>query len=199
MIAVFELGTLWFWLLIVGVLIGLMIIQENAEYPGRWCTIWIVATFFTLYYCGAGLSMKELGSHIYHNPMETVVYFLLYTVVGTLWSFYKWGVFVRKQADKYSKAVDRYNKDVQSGYRACSPPDVENHIPELAGYKGDIFNWIFCWPISGAWFCIHKPIENLFGFIMDNTKRTYEGITRRTFDKIVSKTPKAVRDDMVHK
>lgn len=198
MIAIFELGTLWFWLLIVVVSIGLMAVQENAKSPGRWCTFWVIATFVALYYCGAGLSIRELGLHIYHNPMETIVYFLLYTIAGTMWSFYKWGLFVARQVHKYTKAMDVYNKDVKLGYRV-SVPDPENHIPGLEDYKGEIFNWIFYWPISLAWFCIHKPIENLFRFIMNNTKKIYEGITKRAFSKVIADANKPPSTDVVHK
>lgn len=183
MIAIFEFGTIWFWVLMSLVCIVLMAVQENAESPGRWSTAWVIATLVALYYCGANESIRQLGLHIYHNIGETLLYFLLYVVCGVVWSFLKWGFMVHDQVEIYNKKFDTY-----PNYPA------KWDAPELADYKGDIFNWIFYWPFSMIWFLIHEPIERLFKVIMDNTKKVYEGITNRASKRIKVRT-----DDMVHK
>lgn len=180
MIAIFEVGTLWFWVFVAIVSCGLMAVQEKADSPGGWTTFLVILTFVGLYYLGAGVSMKELGLHIIHHPMETLVYFLLYTLVGVVWSFYKWGRIVNTQATKYKEKLKSYGKANLPDYR-----------PDLGDYKGEIFNWIFYWPFSFSWFVIHEPIERLFDIIMKNTKKVYEGITNKAF--------KIAENDMVHK
>lgn len=183
MIAIFEFGTIWFWVLMSLVCIVLMAVQENAKSPGRWSTFWVAATLLTLYYCGAGLTIKGLGLYIYHNVGETLVNFGLYVVFGVVWSFFKWGFMVHDQVEIYNKKFD--NRPNYS---------VKWNAPKLDEYKGIIFNWIFYWPFSMTWFLIHEPIERLYAFIMRYTGRVYEGITNRA-----SKRIKVAKDDMVHK
>jgi hypothetical protein len=170
----------------------LMAIQENSENPGTWSSLWVVATVFCLYYCGSAMTVKQLGLHIYHNPIETVVYFLLYTGVGLIWSFYKWKEIVSDALVVYNEKVSSFNEYPKT----YSKPNPEKYRPQLNENKAKIFNWIFYWPFSITWFLIHEPIERLFKWIMKNTKKIYEGITDRAFAKAeVIKT----QDDMVHK
>lgn len=192
MIAIFEFGTIWFWVLLAAVYFILMGIQENSENPGSWSSIWVVATVLCLYYCGSGLTLKELGLHIYHNPLETMVYFLLYVGVGLVWSFYKWKGIVDKAVEEYNRKVLEYNEYPKAFYK----PDLTKLKPQLNENKAKIFNWIFYWPFSMTWFLIHEPIERLFTWIMKNTKKIYEGITDRAFAKAEVINTK---DDMVHK
>lgn len=196
MIAIFELGTLWFWLLICVISIVLMAVQENAKSPGSWSTFWVVVTFAALYWCGAGGTLRGVGMHIYHYPFETIAYFLMYTLVGTIWSFWKWKEIVDSCAEKYSKALRVYReykeKFPQGG---TDSPHIEDHKPLAKDYAGELFNWIFYWPFSMTWFVIHEPIERLFRFIMERTKKVYEGIANRAFDKVQP----TKSDDLVHK
>lgn len=196
MIAIFEVGTIWFGLLVCVISIVLMVVQENAEYPIVWSTFWVVVTFAALYWCGAGLSMRELGLHIWHNPVETLVYFLLYTIVGVLWSFYKWSEVVSRAVELFNKDVEKFNK-ADINYNAPNWDDKyknNRRKPQLEEHKGEIFNWIFYWPFSFAWFVVHEPIQRLFRFIMKTCKQVYEGITNRATKRL--QTPKS--DDMVH-
>lgn len=189
MIAIFELGTLWFWVLICAISIVLMVVQENAKSPGSWCTFWVIGTFIALYYLGAGISIKALGIHIYHYPFETIAYFLMYTLVGIVWSFWKWKELVDRQARKYAKAL------IETAKGNYSKPNVKDYKPFAKDYAGELFNWIFYWPFSMTWFVIHEPIERLFRFIMERTKKIYEGIANKAFDKVQPSKP----DDLVHK
>lgn len=190
MIAIFELGTIWFWVLICVISIVLMAVQENAKSPGSWCTFWVLVTFVALYWCGAGGSLRGLGLHIIHYPFETIVYFLMYTLVGVIWSFWKWKEIVDRCAKKYIRAISEYaalkKKHPDTLYNSVV---IENYKPVAKNYTGELFNWIFYWPFSLTWFVIHEPIERLFRFIMEKTKKVYEGITNRAFDKVQPPNP----------
>lgn len=178
MIAIFELGTIWFWVLICVISIVLMVVQENAKSPGSWCTFWVLVTFAALYWCGAGGTLRGVGMHIYHDPFGTIAYFLIYTLIGTMWSFWKWKELVDRQAGKYAKALVKATKDTY--FRS----DIKDYKPLVKDYAGELFNWIFYWPFSMTWFVIHEPIERLFRFIMEKTKKIYEGIADRKFASV---------------
>lgn len=180
MIAIFEFGTLWFWVLIVVVSGLIMAVQERAESPGGWTTFWVAITFLILYCCGADMSIKEFGLHIYHYPLETLVYFLLYVVAGTIWSFYKWREAVKECVERYKVDMAKYAK-ISGAY---SMPLIKNYKPEVNKNKGELFNWIFYWPFSLAWFILHEPVERIFDAIMNTCRKIYEGIADRAFSKV---------------
>lgn len=191
MIALFlGVGTVWFWMFLAVISIVLMAIQENSQAPGSWSTFWVIATFVALYYLGAGGTIRDLGLHIYHNPIETVVYFLLYTVAGTVWSFFKWKEVVDEAVVAYNEDVEKYKNNGDSN----SKPNwnekfyLNRRRPQLDENKAKIFNWIFYWPFSLSWYCIHEPVERLFRTIMKHTKKIYEGITDRAFAKVKDAT-----------
>jgi len=177
MIAIFEFGTLWFWLLIVAASITVITAQEIADYPGSWSTFWVIVTFALVYWCGAGRNVDQFWVGIVHNPVRTVVYFLLYAVIGTLWSFYKWKDIVEASIQQYQE----YKGKFEAHPNSYSAPTLGRFRPKVSDHKAELFNWIFYWPFSFAWFIIHKPIEKLFKFIMERTKKVYEGITDRLF------------------
>lgn len=179
MIAIFELGSTAFWILLLAAFIVVTMAQEIADSPGSWSTFWVVMTFVILYFCGSKMSVEHFIVYIVQHPLQTVVYFLLYTLAGTLWSFYKWTEVVKEGVEKYIKEVERYK--VEYPTRVLNPI---NYKPKINENKARLFNWIFYWPFSMTWFVIHEPIERLFRFIMEKTKKIYEGIANKAFDKV---------------
>jgi len=185
MIAIFELGNLWFWLLLVAICITITAVQELADSPGTWSTIWVIVTFVVLYYFGAGLSIKQLGLEIYHNPLRTVVYFLVYTLLGVLWSFTKWSEVVDEAVEDYKRRLkkkEEFKEQYPNNHNFDGPVDEKR--PKLDEHKGLLFNWIFYWPFSFLWYIVHEPIERLFRGIIKHTRKVYEGITNRAYSKV---------------
>lgn len=167
MLVLFEFGSLLFWVFFVVASIITIAILEKSDYPGAWSTIWVAASFVTLYYLGAKTSITELLFHILHNPIQTVVLFLLYTTVGILWSFVEWRWFVQRKA----RFLREQSRTIY----------IDIEMPKASENKNRIFGWTFYWPWSVAWFLMHRPLEKLYEEIQKLTAKIYAGIAEREF------------------
>lgn len=164
---IFEIGSVWFYVLIVVINFALFVCVAGEKLASGWATICVLATFGALYFMGGDRNKYDLLHHIIQHPFETIFLFLLYVFVGVLWSFVEWFWYVKKQAELYEdKEISEYN------------------IPKASNERGRLFTWIFYWPWTMLWKITHKPIERLFDVIMQYTGKTYENITKKAFSKI---------------
>lgn len=169
--AIFEIGALGFWILsgVVSIfIIFLLSFWDKPKYG--WSTTFIIGTFILLYYFGGKGSLNEMGLWIKHHPFQFIGLFILYIIIGVLWSFVEWVWYVKKQAIKA--------KESNGGL------SIDYFRPQIKKEKDRIFSWIFYWPWVMLWKLIHKPFTRIFNFIYAYTEATYEKITQNAFKNI---------------
>lgn len=151
---IFIVGSIWFWLLGILFIIGMVNLIEEAHPFG--------AFFLVLFYLGLihFFGDMDVFSVIADNPMKTISYTALYVAIGFVWSFIRLALWARK--DK------RYKADLAETYAEFrSDPNYKLIIekPRFIDVKDKVVTWIVYWPFSMAWALLRdfimRPIEKL--------------------------------------
>ncbi len=172
LLSLFALGTLWFWILIIASIIGIVALVENEK--NFWADVVFFLTITLLYKMGCSESISSIGSWIIHNPVNTILIFLGYLILGTLYSLLKWAIFM----------VEVKKEHIRKG-RTYYP---ENYTP--SEHKAKITHWMIYWPISGLWTLMSNPVAKAFNRIFEEFEGVYQKITDKIMKEIVEKQNK---------
>ena len=165
--ALFLFGTIWFWLLISFTWIVITITTEHEE-PTIWGTVVFAGTLVLLYFGGNSEEFKSAFVYIQQNPGKIILYFFIYLILGTIWSFVKWYFFLVEKRDYYKNNnftihIDHYT---------------------ASDNKGMIINWMIYWPLSSFWTLINHPVKRAFKFIFKRFEKQYENMANRILKDI---------------
>lgn len=125
------------------------------------------------------------------DHFEAIIAFIvIYLVLGVLYVFPRWMVYVKDEAKRFeptykrlkskwpstdtSKVYKDFNEMLRSEYRM--PP-----MPWDYGVKGKIYLWMGYWPLSGIWLLIHYPVEWFYDWAYATIKAKLEFLSYKIF------------------
>ena len=162
MIGLFLFGTLWFWLLIgIEIIIIISSLEQDKVNSLGWLSFLVVLGI--LYFCGNAHHFNDFFQYTIQHPIVSVLFFLGYLIAGTVWSFVKWYVYLKKKATKYviNQSDNSYIWDTD--FKAKSQ-------------KQRILNWMMYWPFSLVWTVIDQPFKKAFLYIYNSIENKYQSI-----------------------
>jgi len=138
-------------------------------------------------------------SGLVNHPVFSIEAFVVYLVVGVLWSFGKWYFFLSKVREKYLELKDEYSSSLQSLYHAVdselnfykrvdynsldkNPNQISEAIkPQVSAHKASITRWIICWPLSFVWTMLNDPLRKLADTIFSHIKSVFQKMSDKMF------------------
>jgi hypothetical protein len=141
---------------------------------------------------------------IWHNPLQVLGFFILYFVIGAIYSTLKYGSFVRKLIQKVKDIkqgfISEHNLTIQTTDEI--PEEFQKVWKEYKNHKLSysdksklekgirptdqaslIMNWIAFWPFSAIGLFIADPLKHLVTSIYEHMISIYS----KMYDHIVSK------------
>lgn len=205
LLAAFAFGSLWYLIFSVAWVILLIFLVEKDHFYLSGINVLIY--FFFLNF----IVKKDIVGYISHHPGRTLIVILCYILIGFVWSFIKWWLFVNKEAIRYkesrynwllSQKKCRANKTTLS-YKSCSDAvgldniTLETEVPEewkedwgrknsisrpiAVEHKQRISHWVVYWPVSAFWSLIEDFIGKVMRVLVVKIRFIYEIITKNAF------------------
>jgi hypothetical protein len=199
LLAAFAFGSLWYLIFSVAWVILLIFLVEKDHFYLSGINVLIY--FFFLNF----IVKKDIVGYISHHPGRTLIVVLCYILIGFVWSFIKWWLFVNKEAISYKEKRCAWLKD-QKKYRANKMAfsiagleniTLETEVPEewkeewgrqisvrrpvAVEHKQQISHWIVYWPVSAFWSLIEDFIGKVMRVIVVKVRFIYEIITKNAF------------------
>lgn len=144
-------GTLWFWAL---TFIAVCYIVWALETWHPWRAWWVLVFSLALMYTFGHGNNWSLISYALDNPKEFMGWILVYLVIGIIWVFIKWGLFLLKLREQ-AREFEQY----------------KDHPPQVRQYKSKIISWMSYWPFSmiGTFFgdIVRRIYNTIFEIIHD--------------------------------
>lgn len=186
MLALFILGSLWFWILAALWFVATFV-SLGFEHHG-WATLFTVVAIGLI-----GLSNQEALMSLGQNPGIVLAIAGIYVAIGIAWSFAKW---VMKVSDAYKiklKAEEHVKAHPESWQHWPGETDEEKMKrevkiqlvgnfsggarPEAKNCKSQITSWMAYWPISLINFLIFDALRRFFRFLYEKLLDAYNAIT----------------------
>ena len=171
MMTAFALGTIWFWILVL-LFSGLIIFALEKEDDNYIASIFFGIGLLILFFFGNRDFFASLGKSIIENPSTSILIFVAYLAIGTIWSFVKWFLFLKEQKDHYS-SVTYFHFDIDRF--------------KIAKNKERVLHWMIYWPFSLAWTMINNPVKRSFEFIISQFGGAYDKMTERILGDLIKK------------
>jgi hypothetical protein len=170
----FVFGSLFFFILIfvVGII---LIVATELEDQNSWLFLTIPITIVLLYWGGNSQTIKDWLIYITENRGQIIIFVILYLLIGTIWSFVKWYLYLVEMRDHYNTyGSSSYYRDNYS----------------LNQNKERILNWMIYWPLSAFWTMINHPVRKMFKLILKNFAEHYQSISDKVFKDLNNKKGK---------
>ena len=157
---IFLIGTLWFWLLVTLAVI-LIFVSIESDKPNLRPNLIVITTIALIYFLGSGDALRNLFSNVISNPSMIIVFVIAYTLVGLLWSFFKWYTFLLdwKSRNK-GRTFEKYD------------------LPSPTKHKSMLVSSMIYWPFSVIWYAINKPVRRFFNWIYNEFVGVYDRIQK---------------------
>src|SRR5262249_7022559 len=117
---VFVVGSLWFWLLLVGEMILLLVLVEWDQ--GAIATVTFGLTILLLQFLGD----VNIYDYVIHHPWTVVLGAAGYFAIGTLWAIAKWWFYVREQRAWYDELRSAYLRVYRIEPQGGVPEDLQH-------------------------------------------------------------------------
>jgi len=165
LLSLFAVGAIGFWILIGLSLVIFTSAVENETF--KFSIVWAALLLF-----------------LYYTPIVQVITLkallligIVYLIVGTAWSIFKWMKFVHNRDANYRRYIDKnkYTPDEIVSRRSYLESDLS---PERN--KSKIIGWIAYWPFCLLW----SLTRNLFTGIYDLISEMYSRIVSKEMSKL---------------
>lgn len=144
-----------------------------------WATILMVVS--GIYYHFWHQNVFKMIANNYQNIIPIGIGYL---VIGIVWSFAKWVLFLLKFKAFRNDNWAAYNNDA---WRYNGPRTFQgifiSDTPKASRFKPEIVGWMCWWPLSAIGTLINDPVRKAFYFAFD----MFAGSYQRIADKIVPK------------
>lgn len=197
---VFVFGTMWYFLVTAAWVVAILwcVEKENPIGSGIWLILYLCFLQFL-----AGVNFLDQAVH---HPIVSALWVFGYFVVGFLWSFVKWWLYVHKKAEEFSRIRHGFliGRQISYNRKAVTHPELGNitedtkipenlmdewksHIschgviPRVRDNKGKISMWVIYWPASMVWSLVNDFVKKFIRIIVMKCRKIYEGITKRAF------------------
>lgn len=183
----FEIGSFWFWVLIIISFILLVWLTET-EKPVL-ALVTVIGTLLLLENYGN----LELVNWVSSQPGTVVVYILSWLVIGAFWSFISWWFFTRRARKKYEGIKAKFLQ--QNNVKGSSIPEglkkewrehlalsytymsLSEIIPKAGAYKKRIITSIIYWPWSFVWGGFFRHIWSLIQALLEGiSSSAFKGV-----------------------
>jgi hypothetical protein len=198
--AVFVVGSLWFWLLLVSETILLFVLVEWDQ--GALATVTFLVTMLLLQFLGN----VNLYGYVIGHPWTVVLGAAGYFAVGTLWAIAKWWFYVREQRAWYDELRAAYLRGYRIDAQQAVPEDLQHQWqrcltqakrsrrplevrPLAARHKAEILHWMSYWPWSFSWTMLKDPIRKAFLTIYHDIAEHLQKISDRAFQGVEADLP----------
>jgi hypothetical protein len=197
-IELFAFGTLWYFILTAVWLIALLwcVEKENSIGSGIWVLVYLCFLQF--------LAKVSFVDQVFHRPGTSLLWILGYFVIGFVWSFVKWWIYVHKKAEKLAEMRTDFIKQrkrdrLTLGYDSVTDitantkmPESEKEawksflafkdvIPKVADKKGKISIWIMYWPVSMLWSLVNDFVKKALRIVIMKCQVIYDSIAKSAF------------------
>jgi len=181
--SVFVLGAFGWW-----VLTGLFVIYVFFALDKEKSLFWPIALLITYVLFSQFLAKVDIFSFAVHHPGKLSLYVLGYFVIGFVWSFVKWWLYVSTIADKCREKRKEFlesNKG-QDDKDKWSRQVYMNSLnkPNLARSKKKISLWVMYWPVSAIWSLLDDFIKKMIRHLITKFQKIYQYISDRAFKGI---------------
>ncbi len=148
---------------------------------------------------GVGILLKVFADvnllfMVVEHPWHASLGALVYLVIGTAWSIFKWYFFVRNRREEYFKAKEDFQKDLnqdrkveewEKSYEKARFLNRKKTLEPLPGEnKSRILMWMAYWPWSAIWTLINDSIKKTYKFIYENISGVLTRISRSVFKDV---------------
>lgn len=166
---IFQLYTFWFWILLTTTILPITyFINRNEENDGSRATFLLVLSTILFFALGNIKLFFEILDFISLNPTTILLYVIPYLILGIIWSFIKWYLFLLSEKKRYLLEKDTYK-------------NRELIIPQATNYKSDITMWIFYWIFSLLFTLFHDWVYYIWKRIRLRLDFFYNKISEKVF------------------
>lgn len=154
---------------------------------------------------------KSVIDSFLENPGRSFLIVLGYIILGFVWSFIKWWLFVNRKAIQYKEKRCAWLIDRKKSYlgrmsgksivdikeitlETKVPEDLMEDwksstysvgfIPKAVEHKMTISHWVLYWPVSALWSLLDDFIGKVIRVIVVKFRYIYEMITKNAFKNI---------------
>lgn len=182
-------GAFWFWALCAATVILLIIFSETAHVG--FATLTMIATFALLAFFGDFNLLVAVREH----PIVSSLASVGYVVCGVVWSFAKWGSYVRSRLRKLEEVRRHFLRDRGKPEHGSVPEDLRTDwrrhchsyritTPVAEEHKDRILGWLMYWPFSLVWTVINDPLKRLFQEIFHAIRAQYQRMADRIYRNV---------------
>ena len=192
--ALFILGTFW-WYIITGCFVIWAIALTESE-----SMAWTIVSLSIYLVFLSSLGKVNVFSHVFYDPLHTLLYVLGYFVIGVIWSFIKWWLRVNETAQRYKEERDKFFKEqkhisaVSKSYQKTDHviDRWQSHIeykedikkPVASKNKEKISVWIVYWPFSFFWSLINDIVKRIVEQFVIRFQKIYQSISDKAFKNL---------------
>jgi hypothetical protein len=184
-LGIFALGMAGWWVLSVAFFIWIIWEVEKDSWVGS--SICVILYLLFMQY----LARADIFGHALKHPLGALLAVLGYFVIGFLWSFVKWWLFVSKAADKRVAARKEFleGKEKVPSEELNQVWERHTHLcglskPLATNNKGKISIWILYWPISLLWSLLDDFIKKIIQRLIIAFRKLYDSITNGAFANV---------------
>jgi len=206
-------GTIWFWVIVTLLCAVAVVFLDHLERDGEEGFGALIAlSLFSaalFYFCG---QLKAVVIAAFANPILTLEFVAGYFVIGLIYSFIKWYLYLRNIKEKYITfkvnwirnhlAKERWT-EITNWSNPPVPEDMKQDWEEelkfqtliqmfvrgeilASEHKVRITAWIAWWPISSFWTLLNDPIKKIANYLFSQFKEIYNKIYRAMIGNITS-------------
>ena len=192
MATLFAFGEFWFWVLTIAVFLGVMALVHFEKYT--FAFVAVLATIALLYFTGNSGVLPWIRD----NPGLVIGGVGGYIVAGTVWSFFKWFLFVVDRKEKLLDYKDQWEKKNPNGDFKLHFNDADSReysreheryfmikevygMPRARDNKSRILAWMGWWPWSLLNALLVDFFRRVFHHIFNIFRSWYEGIANKVY------------------
>lgn len=179
MIDLLAIGTFWFWTTLVVSFIILELCIGYEKYFGATSTL--IITGALLFFLGA----QPLFYGLIENPMLLVFYFLIYSVMGTIYATFDWWLYCRDTKRDFESYIENNKPSHQAQYKDNYDKFVEEtkegYRPKVRYCKAMVVGNIVYWPFDLLFNLLGRYVIRFFNTIFDSISGLLNRISVNTF------------------
>jgi len=181
----FIVGTTAFWALIAFEFCLLMWFVEEEMYIPAWVSITLCWSLLMW------LGNSNFLVYLRYNPVDVIMYVVVYFIVGVIWSFLKFYLSANDTRNKLKALRNDYNVNNFGKtwgtylYDNFSYEDCRKLI--FSTYSNHIIFWIIYWPVSALWTLINDPFRKAATWLYEIV---LIGLYKRIFEHVIGEDGK---------
>jgi hypothetical protein len=181
MLTLLAIGTLWFWVALVVLLVVITVVVESES--GTWATVVTVGSLLGINY----LYKLSLFTLAVSNPSHTLGLLLVYLVAGVVWSLIKWYFYLHERLKEFNESQAKFLKDNKATEMtpALAAQFTGSYsytgIPTAKGHKADLTRWATYWPFSVVGSLLNDVVRKTWVYIFDLLQSTYQRMADSMF------------------